>query len=123
MTKPAYKLDDFLDDVQNHPENISVEQQAEDRAKELGLNSTAEIKDYLKKLNKEDFKYKNTAPYRNHVKKPLVDAYNINDEYKKPYLAYYNTSKWWIKSLHTSNEHHDSPFGNLKEKLQNRVKI
>lgn len=126
MVGPVYNLDDFLNDAKNNPLNIKVEQQAEERAKELGFCSIAEIKNYLKELEKDNFSYVNTQPYRKHPAnpKPFVDAYNIIDEFLHPYLAFFQSGKWWIKSIHSSDNNHDSPFAGLeKQLLEKRVKI
>lgn len=124
MSGPAYYLDDFLNDAKNNPSNIRIEQQAEDRAKELGLNSIKEIKEFIKGIDKDDCEYVNTEPYHNHHLHPSVDGYKIKHPYKHPYLAFYKLTNWGVKSLHSSDEHHDSPFAGLKKQLlKERVKI
>lgn len=124
MKGPVYNLDDFLNDAKNNPANILIEQQAEENAKQLGLHSSAEIRDYLKELKKDDCEYVNTLSYRKHPQKPYVDGYKIKEEYRHPYLAFYKLAFWGVKSLHTSDEHHDSPFAGLKKQLlKQRVKI
>jgi hypothetical protein len=111
----AYSLEDFLHDCKKHREKIEIDSGAKDDAVNLlHLNPNEKIEKqilvFLSQHKAEEFKYKNTKPFRKGINgdRPLVDAYILSMYGYDLYVAFCilkTTNGWFIKSLHSDNSH------------------
>ena len=106
METTAYNLDDFIQSCRNNPKSVVVHYDAELNArKHFGINTQADLLDFIGNNGLEDLVYINTEPWRKNPRKEkeiLVDAYSFHTNLKQGYIAFMIgfSGKYEIKSFH-----------------------
>ena len=105
----AYSLDDFIQCCRDNPKRVNVFYDAELNAREqFGINSKADLLDFIGNHGLEDLTYINTKPFENNQKKGkdiLIDAYKFRSNNKLGYIAFMKgvSGQYVIKSFHLDN--------------------
>lgn len=116
--RPAYSLEQFLNDCKNHRERIQIDSSAiNDAVNIFHINGDPEqsikdeILDQIVLYDIEQFEYINTREFEKGINgaHPLVDAYTfIYNKFIRMYIAFcivQTRNGWFIKSLHSDHSH------------------